>query len=144
MTILGVKNQLVSHFLSHDTYDPNKHAFDVVYDKETADFREQLTCAALEQLELSGFVKKLVNSDRAIWVLVQPISSYAQNVVISPIMADMIANVVNFHNEIDELDYIVDKTKIDEGAIARLLNVISEYDDAMMEGEEEAQKQGGE
>ena len=138
MTILDVKNQLVTHFLKHDTFDLTKHAFEVTYDKETADFREELTREALSQLETQGFAKKLSREGKDIWVLLQPIGSYVQQVSISPIIADMMASIVNFHNELDEIDYVVDKTKVDEGVIARLLNIISEYDDMMMEQEEKA------
>lgn len=138
MTILDVKNQLVTHFLKHDTYDPTRHAFEVTYDKETADFREELTKEALIQLDAQGFVKKLSKEGKDIWVLVQPIGAYVQQVSISPIIADMMASIVNFHNELDEIDFVVDKTKIDEGVIGRLLNIVSEYDDMMMEQEEKA------
>lgn len=133
MTILGVKNQLVSHFLSHDTYDLTRHAFEVVYDKHTADFREEMTIAALANLEQAGFVKKLTKEDKSIWVLVQPMNAHVQQVAVRPIIAEMIANAVNFHNDLDNIDYQVDKTKIDEGALARLIQIISEYDDEMME-----------
>ncbi len=142
MTILDVKNQFVTHFLSHDIYDPTKHAFEVEYDKDTANFREELAQVALAELEGAGFVKRLTKDEKTIWVLAQPIASYVQQVTISPIVADMIANVVNFHNELDDIDYIVDKTKIDEGAIARLINIVSDYDDEMMENAEQAQQSG--
>lgn len=133
MTVLGVKNQLVTHFLTHDTFDPERHAFEVTYDKETADFREELLRVALDELVVSGFIKKLSQGEKSLWVLVQPITSWVQQIVISPIVADMMANTVNFHNGLDGSKHIVDKTKIDELVIMRLIDIISEYDDELIE-----------
>jgi hypothetical protein len=144
MTVLEVKNQMVTHFLKHDTFDPVKHAFDITYDKDTADFREQLCSIALGELEQAGFVRRLNQPEKSIWVLTQPIASHVQQVAISPIIADMLASVVNFHNELDEIDYVVDSTKIDEGVIARLINIVSDQDDIMMEQEKAAHGQGDE
>lgn len=144
MTVLEVKNQLVTHFLTHSTFDPVKHAFEITYDKDTADFREQLCAAALKELEGQGFLRPLVKGDKTIWVLNQPINSFPQQVVISPMLADMMANVVNFHNDLDELDYVVDSTKIDEAVIARMINIISEYDDAEFGDGEANGKEGDE
>lgn len=137
MTLLEVKNQLVTHFLSHDTFDPVKHAFDVTYDKEVADFREQMTATALAELEAAGFIRRFDSGDKSLWVLTQPIASFPQQVTLSPITCNMIASIVNFHNDLEEIDYVVDQTKIDESAIGRLIQIVSEYDDEAFGDDEE-------
>jgi hypothetical protein len=115
MTILEVKNQLITHFLSQDTFEFNRHQLMVTFDKETADFREGLLKAALAELEALAVVKRMVVDEREVWVLVQPMTQcFMQQVTIGPLVAEVIANTVNFIREAEGIDTLCDKTKIGE------------------------------
>lgn len=139
MTILGAKNQLVTHFLTHDTFDPVKHAFEVIYDKDTADFREELVQAALDELERAGFVKKLNQPEkqRTIWVLVQPIHSFVQQVSFGPLVSSIIADCVNAYNGAEGIKSLCDKTKIEEQDILRLIGIISNWESQVLGDDED-------
>lgn len=128
MTILGVKNQLITHFLQKDTFEFKKHdLISVQFDKETADFREELTELALADLEQLNIVRKVVNDDRTMWVLIQPIHSFQQQVTVGPLVAEVMANTINFVNEMEHVDLLCDKTKIDEGDILRLVKIVEDF-----------------
>lgn len=150
MTILTIKNQLLTHFMSHDTFDFSRHALELEFDKELAGFREQMVTAACEELEKMGLVKKMLANDSAkeIWVLVQPLAAFQQQVIISPITANMVALTVNHHNEMDEIEGRCDMTKIDEADILRLVQIVGDLEEFMAEvmggGEEDQDAQNGE
>lgn len=131
MTILTVKNQLVTHFLQHDTFDFSRHALDIEFDKEVVGFREEMVHAACVELEQLGLIKKVVSDSREkqIWVLVQPLVAAQQSVVLGPLVSEIIGNVINHYNEIEELDERCDKTKISELDILRLVQIIQNYED---------------
>ena len=127
MTILGVKKQLIQHFLSHDTFDPKTHPFELECDKETADYKDELLVEALTQLEQEGIIRKLAKPESAIWVLNIGISSFPQ-VTLSPETAEEIAEIVNHYNELDEIDVECDPTQIDEADIGRLIDILHELE----------------
>lgn len=131
MTILSVKNQLLTHFMQHDVFDFSKHSLEIKFDKEVAAFREQMVTAACEELEKLGLVRKMQDQDslRIIWVLVQPLSAYQQQVIINPLTANMVALAVNHYNEIEQLDGRCDMSKIDELDILRLVQIIGNLEE---------------
>lgn len=138
MTILGAKNQLITHFLTHDTFHPVSHAFEVTYDRDTADFREELVRAALGELEQAGFVRKLSQPDRGdIWVLVQPMSTYVQQVQVGSLVAGVVADVINHYNEVEGSDVLCDKTKISEADFLRLIDILGKWEQGIFHGEED-------
>lgn len=140
MSILQVKNQLVSFFFSHDVFEFEKHQIEVTFDKETADFREQILAAALGELETVGIVKKMVMDGRTAWILTQPIHSFTQQVTVGPMVADQIASAINFMNEMEEIDILCDKTKIDEQDLLRLVSIVNDFvEEGMDEDNDEKQ-----
>ncbi len=133
MTILGIKSQLITHFSTHDTFDPEKHAFEVIYDKETADYREELLLLALGQLEAMGLVTKIVKGDSAIWVLALPIELIPQAVYLDRDLGSMIAECIDYYNEIDGIDVKCDPHQIDSADIGRLIDIIQNWEDGTLE-----------
>lgn len=137
MTILQVKNQLISHFFSNDTFEFEKHQLMVEFEKDVASFRAEMLKAALTELEQVGVVKKMAIEGREMWVLTQSMHSFNQQVVISPICAELIANTVNAVNEIQNIDVECDKTKIDEQDLMRLVQIVEDMlEDDDDEGDE--------
>ena len=145
MTILAVKNQLVTYFLSNDTFEFGKNQLDIEFDKPSIDFREDLTRLALAELEISGIVKKITHpAEREIWVLVQPIHSFIQNVQVGPLVSSIIADTINHYNELQGIDMECNKTHIEEQDILRLIGIIQMLGDfAEEESDEEGEKQSG-
>lgn len=130
MTILGIKSQLLTHFASHDIFDPQKHAISVDADSE-AYGREMLTLA-LGQLEEIGLVKKLTATETPVWVLVLPLNLVPQPVYIERDLGLAIAEVISHYNEMDEIDVECDPTKIDSPDIGRLLDIIGGWEEEAM------------
>lgn len=143
MTILTVKNALLTHFLSHDTFDFSRHAMEIPFDKDVSGFREDMIRAAFDEIEKLGIAKKMTAEDTAkdIWVLVQPLTAYQQQVTVGPLVASIIGDVINHYNEVDQLDGRCDKSQIDEGDILRLVQIIQNYE-SMLEDEDDAETSG--
>lgn len=141
MTILAVKNQLITHFLSNDTFEFSRHALEIEFDKDLIGFREEMIRAAMAELETLGLIKKLSNHEREIWVLAQPLNAFNQQVTIGPLVAEIIANTINFYNESENIEVQCDKTKIDEEDIMRLVSIVEGYEEFMNEAKNQADKQ---
>ncbi len=138
MTILQVKNQLINHFLSNDTFEFERHQLEVTFDKETADFREPLLHAALAEFEAASIVKSIVFEGRVIWVLTQPINSFIQQVNVGPLVANMLADTIEGINELEETTGTCNVMKIDEADLLRVLGFANEMLD-VVEKEEKSE-----
>lgn len=135
MTLLEVKNQLVTHFFEHDTFEFKKHQLTAVFDKETVDFREAMYGLALEELTATGWVKKVTTQEREAWVLTRPIHHFVQHVEIGPVAAEAIATLINDVNQAQGLDVFCDKTKVTETDVLRLVEIVGEVADGHLEQE---------
>lgn len=150
MTLLQVKNQLITFFFGHHTFEFKKHQLEIEFDKESADFRAPLIQEALADLEKLGIVRKMVvNKDDALaeresWILTQPIHSFTQNVMIGPLVAERVANAINFVNGMEGIDIVCDKMKLDERDIFRLVDIVEEMIEEVAEDSKDTPKVPGE
>ena len=135
MTLLQVKNQLVSFFLSHDSFEFVKDQLEFTFEKDSIDMRETMLRACLNDFETLGLVKRLVFQDRDIWVLVQPIHAYIQKVEIGPMVAEALANSINYVNEMQGIEGHCDKLKLVEDDILRLIGIVEEGIEVAMQRE---------
>ena len=132
MTLLEVKNQLISFFFSHDSFEFKRHQLEVTFDKDSADFREPLLREALADLERIGIVKKMVVAGdevaeaRESWMLTQPVFSFSQNLVVGALTAEIIANTINGASEDLGVKLSCDKTKLGEQDLLKLCGIIDE------------------
>lgn len=134
MTILGIKTALLKHFSDNDIFDPAKHSLTLVNDKGTEDHVDKMLGVALDQLEEIGLVKKLGGaadnpSGAAVWVLVLPLELVPQPVYLERDLAGVVAQVINHYNEMEDFDIECDPSKIDAADIARLINIIQNWED---------------
>lgn len=127
MTILEVKNQLVSHF-SQKTYFGEEDISNIKLPEELSQFKDSLVYEALGDLEKIEMVKKVVSAEEEeCWVLVRPFGSYVQNVEISPHAAEAISNTINHFAEANDLEWpVADKTFLLENDIMMLVDIIHE------------------
>lgn len=141
MTILGLKTQLLTHFGQHDIFDPSKHSITV--DQDSASYGKEMLGIALAQLEEIGLVKKMVSTESPVWILCVPMDLIPQPVYIERDLAVVMADLINHYNEMEEIDVECDPSKIDSADIGRLLDIISNWEDEMMEEEEDKPEKGG-
>lgn len=98
MTLLHVKNLLLSHFLNNDTFSVvNDLALINLKDddnEELAPFGAQLVREALKDFATQGIVR-LIDPATELFIIAQPIASYPQQVTISPMCAEMLADSIN-------------------------------------------------
>lgn len=144
MTILDVKNQLVSYFFGSDVFNiGGQEADQIKLADDLAPYRQQALRAALQELELTGIVKRLASPDGDAWVLNQSFGSVPQTVVISPQCAEWLGNTINGFREAHDLEEdACDKTRITENDIVNLLSILHQ----VMEHEadsEDADEEGG-
>jgi hypothetical protein len=124
MTIIEIKNQLVSHFFDNTIFNLLTDADKITLDEETAQFREGAIRTALLELEETGMVKRVQNLKREAWILTQSFDSYNQNVQITASTAEIVAETINAFREANNISGdICDKTKITEKDIVNLLNI---------------------
>jgi len=135
LTILGLKTQLLTHFSQHDIFDPQKHA--VIVDPEASEYGREMLMVALTQLEEIGLVKKMVATESPVWVLVLPLNLVPQPVYIERDLANVMADLINHYNEMEEIDVECDPAKIDSADIGRLIDIIGNWEDEMMDENED-------
>lgn len=135
MTLLQVKNQLINYFLSFDTFEFEKNQLEVVFDKETADFREPMLVAAFAEFEAAGIVKRMAIEGREIWVLTQPINAFIQQVNVGPHVANMLASTIDGINELEEVDSgTCNVMKVGEDDLMRVIMFANEMLDVVEKG----------
>lgn len=123
LTLQAVRNQLVSHFATKDTFaitDIDK----IAVDPEIEDSKPDVVVAALDQLVKMGIVE---NVRGKLWILSNPSQSMSQELTISMHTASLVANTLETFFEANELDYEpIDALDIHEGHILTLLQVLNE------------------
>lgn len=120
MTLTDAKNQLVSHFLTSHTFSVKDDTPSLkgprsegAEDKDplSQEDKEAVYRVALEELAKLGMVALV---KEGFYVLTQPITSYAQNVQISPIAALMVADLAETFVNGNDIDHTVNQLAITE------------------------------
>lgn len=124
MTIVEIKNQLLSHFFENTVFNMSSHIDKIELTEEISPMKSEIVRTVLNELELLGLVRKVASSNNEVWILVQSLHSFHQNLSISAATAEIIADTINSFREANEIDGdTCDKTKITESDILNLVNI---------------------
>ncbi len=101
MTLVDIKNALFSHFLTETTFNLKEDISSIQLDTSGLDeafltHKETLFAAALDDYVKSGVLILVADG---LYLLTQPINTFNQSVVLSPIAAEMVADLVNIFAE---------------------------------------------
>ena len=145
VTILDIKNHLYAHFLGATMFslrdDLKTIQLGKIYEKggDLAAHKVGLVKAALEEMEKAGLVHCL-DREVGVYVLTQPLASQYQQVVVSPVTANMVAEVFNtFARETGQTDYLANKLAISDIDISTVARVAIMLHDRLLDIEEEAE-----
>lgn len=153
MTLVDIKNALLSHFVSSSTFDVIQDTATFKIDpKEVGDdFVSNLPAivtVALEDLVRLGI---LARAREGLYVLVQPLTQINQTIVLSPFTALMLADMVNGWaektGEMKETGYVVNKLAItdrDVNALCQICGILLSQNDELEEDDEDESEEDDE
>jgi len=128
MTLLEIRNQIVAHFIDCDTFVIPTDLKKVLVSKPQEHIKLELVKLAMSELKESNFCQAIlgVDGDKAIYVLSNPIFSEGQNVKISMITANAVAEIVNaYSGELEDGSIMTNKMSIQDKDIQFLCIVIN-------------------
>ena len=100
-----------------------------------------MVCAAFDDFEKDGMVRGFTHQDGLkTWVLTRPLGDFVQDVPLTPMAAEAIANTINGFINANELNWpTTDKMNLGERDVMMLVEIIHEMLElkAMDEDEEE-------
>ncbi len=124
MTIVEIKNQLISHFYDKNVFDMDIDGPKVRLDDDLESVRKEVIHTVLLELAAINVVKKVDSAEKSIWLLTQSFDSFNQTVVLSAAASEIIADTINDFREANDIPGdTCDKTKIMEADIMNLINI---------------------
>lgn len=143
MTIVDIKNQLISHYFDNDSFDLAEDGPKLTLSDDLEAARPHVVTSVLDELEEMKMVKRIKGTD--VWLLTQSFDSFNQTVVLSAAASEILADTINWFREENEIEAdLVDKTKLTEHDIMNLVNIChvllddgDEIDEDDEEGEDE-------
>lgn len=125
MTIIEIKNQLISHFYDKDVFDMEIDGPKIRLSDDLERVRKEVINTVLFDLEAINVIKKVESAEKSVWMLTQSFDSFNQSVVLSASASESIAETINdFRDANDIPGDTCDKTKITEADIVNLVNII--------------------
>lgn len=132
MSIIEIKNQLISHFYDNDSFDLLDDVDKIRLDDKLLIVKQQVVSSVLAELETMGMIKKVSEGERTVWLLTQSFDTFNQSVVLSAASSEIIADTINSFRDANEISGdICDKTRINESDILNLVNICH----VLLEGE---------
>ncbi len=123
MTLLDIRNQIVSHLCQNDTFS-SENFKDIKVDDKFDGEKESLIIAALDNLESINLIRGVSEN---LWILINPLNSAGQDIHLSMNVCNAIAETVNAFMDANEIkDVKVDPLDIQERDIVELLKIIGE------------------
>ena len=133
MTLVDIKNHIFTHLLTESTFSLADDISPIKFSKEeltetVSQHKVGLFKTALTELIRNGIVAEIEGSP-GVYVLTQPLNSYSQTVILPPIVAEMVGDLVNgFSNAMSDGDedsehYTVNKMQITGEDIGRLCHI---------------------
>lgn len=123
MTLLDVRNQIVSHFCKNDTFALENFK-DIKVDDKFENDKDDLIIAALDNLESMNLIRGVSEN---LWILINPLNSAGQEVHLSMNVCNAIAETINAFMDANEIKEVkVDSLDIQERDIVELLSIIGE------------------
>lgn len=124
MTIIEIKNQVISHFFDNDSFDMEVDGPKITLSEDIEGARVEVLTSVLSELETLGMIKKVAWAAKSIWLLTQPFDSFNQSITLSAGAAELIADTINSFRDANEISGdICDKTKISEPDIMNIINI---------------------
>lgn len=124
MSIIEIKNQLISHFYENDSFDMSTDAEKINLDDNLISVREEVISSVLNELEIMGMIKKVAWMTKSIWLLTQSFETFNQSVILNATSSEIIADTINSFRHANEISGdTCDKTKISETDILNLVNI---------------------
>lgn len=137
MTIIEIKNQLISHFYENTVFDMESDGLKINLPENLDGSRREVIATVLNDLVARGMLVKVDSTDKSIWILTQSFDSFNQQVVISAACANAISETINDFREANNIPGdLCDKTKITEADIMNLVNIVY----VLLDDEEEFQE----
>lgn len=132
MTLVDIKNHIFTHLLTESTFSLADDISPIKFSKEeltetVSQHKVGLFKTALTEMVRNGVVAEIEGSP-GVYVLTQPLNSYSQTVILPPIVAEMVGDLVNgFSNAISDDEggerYTVNKMQITGEDIGRLCHI---------------------
>lgn len=124
MTIIEIKNQIISHFFDSDSFDMEVDGPKIALPEDMEPAREEILSSVLAEVESTGMIKKVARGVKSIWLMTQPFDSFSQSVVLSAGLCELLADTINSFREANEISAdLCDKTKIGEADISNLISI---------------------
>ena len=132
LTLVDIKNHVFSHFMAEPTFNVAEDVAAIKLPKdditETVEHNKvALFKTALQELARNGIVAEVTGTDGNVYILTQPLNTYTQQVVISPMVAEMVGDLVNgFSEALDDEGgdkYVANKMNISGEDVARLCHI---------------------
>lgn len=124
MTIVEIKNQLISHFYDKNVFDMEVDGPKIRLSDDLETVRQEVINTVLTELQSVNVVKKVESAAKSVWLLTQSFDSFNQSVVLSAGASEVIADTINdFRDANDIPGDTCDKTKITEADIMNLINI---------------------
>ena len=124
MSIIEIKNQLISHFYDNDSFTVSEDSPDlqkIQLDDNLNYIKGDVVSSVLLELETMGMVKKV---SAGVWLLTQSFDTFSQSVILSANSSEIIADTINSFRDANEITGdVCDKTKIVESDIMNLVNI---------------------
>ena len=137
MNVTEASIKLFTWFSEHDTFEMEKDFIPLVLvtDKEAHD-KAAIECA-LKSLEEGNLINSSKVSEREIWVLQKPFSSFTQNVELNPELATAISTVINeFCEMIGDNTDLCDPSSVSTKDIQNIVFLYRHVQDKLASGEE--------
>lgn len=121
MTLLDVRNRVLTHFTTNDTMCPEDFA-SIKIDEPYESARDNLILRALEQLEE---VELIARVEEDLWILVEPLNANGQDIHISTNVANGVAMVINAYLDANGIEGgRADTLNVGEADILALITII--------------------
>ncbi len=131
ITLLDVRNQIIGVFCEKSTFElVDKDSINLT--KDLNDRRNEIVDAALYQLHETGLIQKV---SKDFWMLNHPIGSSGQEVKLSMVTCNNVAETINTFLKAQDDDETprADSLNLNEGHIITLLQIL---DTILMEGQD--------
>lgn len=147
MNLIEIKNQLVTFFIKNDTFNlsEEKHLNKIKVNSTQESIKKHIIISACKDLVESGMIKEVFDNQTLVgFILVSPLNSYPQQIDISAVTGEMIANIINQYLDSQNIkEYRADALNINEGDINQIVMLTAELlnnldsDDKEFGGEKE-------
>ena len=124
MTLIEVRNQIVTHYLKNDTFFIPEDLKKIKVGKNQDVHKEKIVVAVLQDLAKDDICREIVDAatkNAVAYIITVPFNQNGQQVDISPQTAELVAEIVNQYNQSLENDQDpTDKLNINEFDIQQL------------------------